>query len=139
MNVPVLSGLNGRTSRLRYWMTLLIAVPALIVVAIFFTSDQTTGLAGWAWMILFWIGGVLILALSAMRLHDMNASSWWLLLLYGGPYLLGIAGKALGDSPLGELMESASEIAVVIVILTLGLVPGSHGDNRFGSGVTHEA
>ena len=56
------------------------------------------------------------------RLHDLNASGWWLLLIMFGGALMG--GMLLGDSLLWLYNMG--------VLAVLGSVPGTAGENRYG-------
>jgi uncharacterized membrane protein YhaH (DUF805 family) len=129
MNAPGLL-FDGRISRARFWLVLLSGLATLTVIGIlsFVTtfSDREPSLTGWILMVLVWIGWILLLAVSARRLHDLNASARWLLLLYGAPYGIGVL---VHD---GSPIASASRLAIVIAVVVLGIPPGSVGPNRFG-------
>jgi uncharacterized membrane protein YhaH (DUF805 family) len=62
-----------------------------------------------------------IIAIYAKRLHDLNLSAWWLLLL---PLVTFTAGL----SEVGQLHVAA----YCLLLLVLGFLPGSQGPNRFG-------
>ena len=58
-------------------------------------------------------------AICVKRLHDLNLSAWWLLIL---PMIV-VASEAMG---LGRF-----NIPLWVSLAVLGLVPGSRGGNRF--------
>jgi uncharacterized membrane protein YhaH (DUF805 family) len=100
-------GFTGRASRSEYWFFVLSYVLATMAVAVVCTL-----LGG---STLLWIGigivmlGVLLPSLAAQvrRLHDTNASGWWLLLMFI-PYAGGL------------------------IMLVWYCIPGTQGENRFG-------
>ena len=61
-----------------------------------------------------------LVAIYVKRLHDLNLSGWWLLVLPAIMLLAGMAGI--------ERWSLATWLGVIV----LGFVPGVRGDNRFG-------
>ena len=130
--------LRGRVSRQEFWLGYVgVVVVALILARLlpyasgdlyFIPSDPLDNEAwqdaplsfGWLEfisLVLTWP----IIAIYAKRLHDLNLSAWWLLLL---PAVTFVAGMS---------MFSRLHLAVYcLLILVLGFLPGSHGPNRFG-------
>ena len=105
---PGLWGLSfhGRLSRLSYWTGGFAVTTVFYLIVIMLMARPSAG--RWA---LFWLGGVLYFLISlrwtAMRLHDLNASGWWSVVL-SVPYV-GAAAS-----------------------LVLSFVPGTTGDNDYG-------
>jgi len=69
----------------------------------------------------FWLW----LRLMALRLHDINRSAKWLLVLWLLPAVLAAAGG-------GQQMITLGGGLFWIVALLLNVVPGSEGDNDYG-------
>jgi len=130
--------LHGRVSRQEFWLGYIgIVVVALIIAralphhsgAVYFIPgealpDEATRSA------LSWLGwlGLISLALSwpviaiyAKRLHDLNLSAWWLLLLPAVTFVAGTSG-----------LDGVNVVAYCLLLLALGFLPGSNGPNRFG-------
>jgi uncharacterized membrane protein YhaH (DUF805 family) len=123
---------GGRLNRAQFCFGLLVTLAVLLLAGMATWSDANAALTGWIWMILVWIGGTILLALSAPRLRDLNVSGWWVVPLYGGPYAIGVIGKSLGIAAAGEVLIDVSNMALFVVVLGLGLTPGSKRPNRFG-------
>jgi uncharacterized membrane protein YhaH (DUF805 family) len=131
--------LHGRVSRQEFWLGYVgIVVVALILVrslphasgAIYFLPGDTRDDEAWrselfsfGWseyisLALTWP----IIAIYAKRLHDINLSAWWLLLL---PAVTFVAGFSEFDR--------LHVVAYFVLLLVLGFLPGSNGPNRFGA------
>lgn len=99
-------GFEGRMRRLPYWTGGFILLTALYLAALLFL--QRPGSGGWVLLGLFYLPCLVIsLRWTAMRLHDLNASGWWAVVLFV-PYVGAAAG------------------------LVLSFVPGNTGDNDHG-------
>ena len=130
--------LHGRVSRQEFWLGYLgIVVVALILVrslphssgAIYFVPGDTPDNAAWrsemlsfGWpeyisLALTWP----IIAIYAKRLHDLNLSAWWLLLLPAATFVAGLSE-----------FDRLHAVAYFVLLLVLGFLPGSSGPNRFG-------
>jgi uncharacterized membrane protein YhaH (DUF805 family) len=130
--------LRGRISRQEFWLGYVgIVVVALILMRVIPDSGDAGSLMsgdgpesetwqdasvsfGWLELIslaLTWP----IIAIYAKRLHDLDLTAWWLLLLPAVTFLAGV-------SMFGRLHVAA----YCLLILVLGFLPGSHGANRFG-------
>ena len=130
--------LHGRVSRQEFWLGYIgIVVVALILAralphhsgAVYFIPgealrDEATRSA------LSWLGwlGLISLALSwpviaiyAKRLHDLNLSAWWLLLLPAVTFVAGTSG-----------LDGVNVVAYCLLLVAFGFLPGSNGPNRFG-------
>lgn len=128
--------LNGRVSRQEFWLGYFgLVVVALLLVhalphaegAIYFPPGDTPDNETWRSELLGWpefISLALtwpVIAIFAKRLHDLNLSAWWLLLI---PAVTFVAGM----SELTRLHIAA----YCLLLLLLGFLPGSAGPNRFG-------
>lgn len=95
---------QGRANRQKYWMFYLFYMIAYIVLSIIDAIIGTEGLLGG----IFALGSLVpSLAIGARRLHDIDKSGWWQLLI-----LIPIIGA--------------------IVLLVFFVTKGTNGDNRFG-------
>jgi len=102
-------GFDGRARRREYWMFTLFTVIVTIALAIVdsiggLMTDSGMGVLGMLYAL-----GVLLpsIAVSVRRLHDINKSGWWLLLIFI-PLIGGL------------------------VLLVFAVMEGTRGDNRFG-------
>jgi uncharacterized membrane protein YhaH (DUF805 family) len=140
--------LRGRVSRQEFWLGYLgIVVIALILVhslpypggAIYFLPGDTPDNEAWrnevvsfGWpefisLALTWP----VIAIYAKRLHDLNLSAWWLLLLPAVTFVAGLSE-----------FNRLHVVAYFLLLLVLGFLPGSNGPNRFGEdplGRSHDA
>jgi uncharacterized membrane protein YhaH (DUF805 family) len=98
---------RGRAQRSEYWFFV------LAYFLVFAVAGAVSYLLGGGRMVIVGIGLVLIgiflpsLAVQVRRLHDTNASGWWILLAFI-PYLGGL------------------------IMLVWFCIPGTKGENRFG-------
>ena len=128
--------LHGRVSRQEFWLGYFgLVVVALILVhalpypdgGIYFPPGDAPDNETWRSELLGWpefISLTLtwpVIAIYAKRLHDLNLSAWWLLLLPAVTFMAGM-------SELGRLHI----VAYGLLLLVLGFLPGSVGPNRFG-------
>jgi len=130
--------LHGRVSRQEFWLGYIgIVVVALILAralphrsgAVYFEPGEALRDEAMR-SALSWLGwlGLISLALSwpviaiyAKRLHDLNLSAWWLLLLPAVTFAAGTSG-----------LDGVNVVAYCLLLLALGFLPGSNGPNRFG-------
>ena len=77
---------------------------------------------------------ILDLAVTVRRIHDLNKSGWWLLLIFP-PAIIGIILFAISDwlELLSVVLIVISTVLVIIFTFWLGFFPGTKGENRFGS------
>ena len=120
-------GLRGRLPRQAYWLkgvlALFLASFALNgLLAIARVGDDTA-----AWIVILAFVWPCI-AVTAKRLHDFNLASWWLPL---GLLGFGLSMKLLFNLSAWWLLGNFVGIGT-LVMLVAGLVPGTHGPNRFG-------
>jgi len=129
--------LHGRVSRQEFWLGYVgIVVVALILArslphasdAIYFLPDTRYNDAWRSELLSFgWLEYISlaltwpIIAIYAKRLHDLNLSAWWLLLLPAVTFVAGL-------SEFNRLHVAA----YFLLLLALGFLPVSSGPNRFG-------
>jgi uncharacterized membrane protein YhaH (DUF805 family) len=102
-------GFSGRARRKEYWMFTLFSLIVAVVLAIIdgmggFMTDSGMGLLGLLYSLAVLLPSI---AVSVRRLHDIDKSGWWLLLI-----LVPLIGA--------------------IVLLVFAVMEGTRGDNRFG-------
>ena len=76
---------SGRSTRAEFWWWALFTVVASIVLAVVGTLTGTMGMFGDSGLLgtLFELATLIpSLALGARRLHDINRTGWWLLLIF---------------------------------------------------------
>ncbi|PTA73174.1 MULTISPECIES: DUF805 domain-containing protein [unclassified Stenotrophomonas] len=108
---------NGRASRGEFWwfqlFIVIISIPSYILSFIAgYTGSQSLALVSTGLSLVTWLAVIVpMIAVTVRRLHDTDRSGWWYLLA-----LVPFAGLA---------------------VLVFMLLPGTPGDNRFGSPVPH--
>ena len=128
---------NGRASRARFWIAVLVFTVINVVLAILdYVTDQNVIFQALNSML-----GIVILiasiAVGVKRLHDRNKSGWYLLLFYFLPGILAALSVLIG-----EFVEDSSIIATVLALLAFALVVwafiemgclrGTIGANQYG-------
>jgi len=118
--------LTGRIGRLRYlayfWPTMLLSIFLMLLAVRPSTVDKTFTIVLVIALCGLWV--CVSLRLMALRMHDLNQSSKWLL----GLILLPGVLMAFGKPQLAGMFS----ILFWIVGLMLLLVPGTDGDNDYG-------
>ena len=100
---------QGRSSRSEYWLFFLwLFILGLIAGLVDRLALQSQGLVGPVALFTTFANLIPNLSLSFRRLHDTNRSAWWLLI--GCIPLIG-----------------------ALVLFVFSLLPGTRGENRFGS------
>jgi uncharacterized membrane protein YhaH (DUF805 family) len=141
-----LFGFHGRATRSEWWLFVLIFfVYNFVVTALCVYIFGFLGLLiGWVLMIvLLWPA----LAISERRLHDRGKSGWWLLLFYLTPIILGSAKLWLtgemgvrgykDPTTVATIISFASLAITLWGLIEMGVLPGQHGDNKFGPDRRH--
>jgi uncharacterized membrane protein YhaH (DUF805 family)/Tfp pilus assembly major pilin PilA len=114
--------LRGRIGRLRYiayyaGTLLLCVIPAGIGAALIALHENVIG---WSMILLTELFSVVMgVVFDIRRLHDMNASTWWILVVFL-QFLFSIV-----ITPLGTLMA-------LVIFIVFASIPGTAGENRFG-------
>jgi uncharacterized membrane protein YhaH (DUF805 family) len=100
---------SGRSSRSEYWFWVLFVVIvggiAAVLDAFLFPGSVYVGLIRLVWTLAVFLPGI---AVSVRRLHDINKSGWWYLLI-----LIPLVGW--------------------IILIVWACRSGDEGDNRFGA------
>ena len=147
---------KGRARRAEYWSFMVLQGIAYGLLVFFaFTSVLGKDLASGMASMLMTLGvmGLLSLALFlpnlavlARRMHDINLTAWWLLLLLPNVFsnmktmsTLMALGKMQSVSPelLASQMAGTGAVSIMAMLCSLALFvmtvwPGTRGDNRFG-------
>jgi uncharacterized membrane protein YhaH (DUF805 family) len=128
---------KGRANRQRYWVTAFL-LTALFIIGMMLTlgmSDIAPAL-GVAFIPVFVLFGLAVLANGARRLHDRNKSAWWLILFVGVPSFFSLVAElgALGGGP-AEAANFIGALGLPFSIwgfVELGCLKGSKGPNKYG-------
>ena len=120
-------GTKGRIPRKTYWLNGVLALFALACVAngLLEIARVSDDVAVWLVILLFaWP----FIALMTKRLHDFGVSAWWL-----PPGLLGIGLLLMLAFGFSAWWLLGNFVGIwFLAMLVAGLVPGTHGANRFG-------
>lgn len=128
---------NGRISRSKYWLAVLVYAGIYVVLAILdLLTDQNAifqALNGMLSIVLFISG----LAVGVKRLHDRNKSGWYLVLFYIIPSGLIVAsvvtGTFLEDYAVVAGVLGLAALAVgVWAFVEMGCLRGTDGPNPYG-------
>ena len=140
---------SGRATRAEYWWWILFTVLAGIGLAVVDTLTATMGMFGDSGLLgfLFELATMVpTFALSVRRLHDINRTGWWLLLVLGFFPIAAIGGGILMvsffllDNPLiltvlgFALVIGFGILGIigVIVLIVWAIKKGDEGLNRYG-------
>jgi uncharacterized membrane protein YhaH (DUF805 family) len=128
----------GRVSRQEFWLGYIgvVLVALILAHALPYASSALDVISGdaprdEAWQsALLWLGWPELISLAltwpviaiyAKRLHDLNLSAWWLLVLPAVTFAAGLS-----------VFNRLHVVAYCLLLLVLGFLPGSKGPNRFG-------
>ncbi len=122
---PKYATFSGRAPRSEYGWFWLIAVPgwAFFSIALGDLAFGQQGI-GFFTVLGLMLGPALVvptLAVTARRLHDMNASGWWQI-------LPGAFGVGITDPGLDETIS----VIAFLFLLSLTVIPGKKGKNHYG-------
>ena len=140
---------SGRATRAEYWWWILFTVLSAIGLAVVDTITGTMGMFGDAGFLgfLFELATILpTFALSVRRLHDINRTGWWLLLVSGcfpvaaiGGVILLVSFFLLDNLLILSVVGFAMVIGFgmlgvsgVIVLIVWAIKKGDDGLNRYG-------
>ena len=128
--------LRGRIARQEYWLgysgVIVLYIVLIPVLQPLFVDWQRPYRSYWyrdeldAALALpkLWLGAALTWPMATLyvkRLHDMNLSGWW---VFAMPLLSWLASM---------LNTSSLQYTMWACVIGLGILPGTRGDNRFGS------
>ncbi|MDT3501577.1 DUF805 domain-containing protein [Stenotrophomonas maltophilia] len=108
---------SGRASRSEFWwfqlFIVIVSIPLYVLSFIAgHTGSSTLTLVGTGLSVILWLAVIVpVIAVTVRRLHDIDRSGWWYLLM-----LVPFVG---------------------LIVLVLMLLPGTPGNNRFGAPVPH--
>lgn len=124
---------RGRANRQRYWLTVLATYALLLIVLL---PSMIIPVVGWV------IGGLALLAAlwvavatAIRRLHDRGKSAWWLIPMYVPLVLLSLLATAAqggGEPEAGAGFSVLSMPFSLWILIELGFLRGSRGENKFG-------
>ncbi|MCU5773562.1 DUF805 domain-containing protein [Erwiniaceae bacterium BAC15a-03b] len=121
---------RGRLGRRDFWIwqaVWLIAMVLLFSLAAYGWLD--TQMAAFGVVCLLWPSS----AVMVKRLHDRNKKGYWALLVILAWILLAGNWAVLGVSWQWALGRFIPTLIFIMVLLELGVITGTNGDNRFGS------
>lgn len=128
---------NGRARRKEYWMftlfNILISLGFLMLDMLLFDHDpsdpEDTAILRSIYSLAVLLPG---LAVSVRRLHDINRSGWWMMILFVPVIAAAIVG-ATGFVASGILIVFGIVILVAaIVLLVFHATEGTKGPNKYG-------
>lgn len=102
---------SGRASRAEYWWFALFTILAWLIINALVSSFAGPSIGISAAYVFLLVALLPTLAVGARRLHDMNASAWWLLL-----HITGVGS---------------------LILYIWMIFPGTSGANRFGEPVVN--
>ena len=132
---------HGRVNRAKWWLLILLSILyTFVVFAACFALLGFTGLfLGWILtLLLIWPS----IAIGVKRLHDRGKRGLWLLFFYLVPGILDAFNMAMFPdmmahqgamaSPLSLLFSLAALAITIWMIVELGVLRGTVGDNKYG-------
>ena len=131
----LLFGFHGRIGRATWWITGLIWGVILTAAEVYRPSIEPPERGKW---LLAAVAAVYVLsavALGIKRLHDRDRSGWRILIFFlvpGLAYAVADAFAGPTDAMLAVVLYAIGIAAGVWALIELGLLPGTHGENRYG-------
>ncbi len=144
-----LFGFQGRISRAKYWLSLVVFLAGSVLFMMLFVQDVrklliianhlSNNIKVSAFIPFFVIGvpllaaGAWVFAATAIkRLHDRNKGGWWIAPFFIVPTLLQNASDRLGDSTPGSLVGLIALGLWIWGFVESCCLKGTAGTNRFG-------
>jgi uncharacterized membrane protein YhaH (DUF805 family) len=132
---------HGRINRAKWWLFLLLSI-----VYTFVEFVLCIMLFGFTGILLGWLLALLVIwpsfAIGVKRLHDRGKSGWWLLFFYLVPGFLDgfnmatnpdmMSNEGMMASPMSLLLSLAAFAITIWMIVELGVLRGTVGDNKYG-------
>ena len=123
----ILFSFAGRINRKTYWLATGLTLWAVICISILL--DYVSMSDGIMRVMLF-LMRIAFLAIQCIRLHDFNASGWWLLVsLPGYPTVIPEFTASFPDS---EVIYWVLNLGTYALLIVCGFVKRTQGENRFG-------
>lgn len=126
---------RGRIGRGTWWITGFIWAVVLTVAEVYRPSIAPPERGKWLYVAIAAVYVVSVVALGIKRLHDRDRSGWRLLIFFlvpGLSYALADAFAGPADDGLAVALYAIGILAGVWAVIELGLLPGTHGANRYG-------
>jgi len=135
-----LFGASGRINRAKYWRSFLIYIVAGLLAGVILLT--AAGIAAPLFIIMVVV--VLIpwllwgFSITTERLHDRNKSSWWLVVFYGLPAVLGQLAKAAwfvgaAGTVFHYILALAGFALTIWGFVEIGFLRGTAGSNAYGA------
>jgi uncharacterized membrane protein YhaH (DUF805 family) len=129
---------QGRSSRERYWLTVLLLLLSMLIAGFFAHVMESIGavILGVIVVLPIMLAAFAIGIFNAVkRMHDMGRSGWWL-----APIFLVLVVFALpselarysDDADFAAAAGALSRICNLIYLIAMGAIPGTHGSNKYG-------
>ena len=158
LTLPNLFSPRGRTGRvefsLAFWLSLIFLFLVFFALAVLpdMVSDDTMDLIDgpvlWVVMVVMVFIYYILFCILGQRLHDVNLSAWWGLILFSGVILAAIVPSVVDSLVARGMLEVGETFARILgLIINLGRIgyglatllgvflsfwPGNPGDNRYG-------
>ncbi len=130
MDASNLLSFQGRIGRAAFWGGTL---ATLGVAALGFYAAREMGYPAAAFLLAA-AALLMLCAIGAKRMHDLNASGWWVMLFYILPVFFCAIAQAIGfDGTAGALYVFAA-LGVGLGLFVMGGRAGTRGANAFGGG-----
>ena len=132
----LLFGFRGRIGRATWWITGFIWGIILTAAEAYRPSIEPPELGKWLFVAIAAVYVLSVVALGIKRLHDRDRSGWRLLIFFLVPGLsYALADAFVGpadDAMLAVALYAIGIVAGVWALIELGLLSGTHGQNRYG-------
>jgi uncharacterized membrane protein YhaH (DUF805 family) len=126
-----MSDVSGRSRRLEFWLFWLAAMVLQMVAAYFDAAGAQPFVVGGMGVVTLVVTLIFLVPATTVgirRLHDIDRSGWWMLLL-GLPYLGWLISVHAGSQ---DVIPALALLLGAVILLVLLVQPGTAGDNRYG-------
>jgi len=122
---------RGRVNRGKYWIAVFTYVVAYLIVLGIATGLGLNNPLSIVLLIIAYIPLVIsAISVYIRRLHDMDWSGWWVLVLFGLPIALSLLSDAM---PNGALFLALANFVISLgTVFILGCPRGTRGPNQYG-------
>jgi uncharacterized membrane protein YhaH (DUF805 family) len=131
---------TGRIGRAEFWVGIL-GIAIVAIVAVFVVAAVFGPLSVLAEVLVFLVELLLAYptyAVMAKRFHDRARPAATAMPAIGIPLLtalltlVGLTGSETGPNLLGEVLNFVNLVIAIWILLDLGILPGTRGDNQYG-------